>query len=282
VSHLDRALKLLWRRDPRPLVQLVTGLHGVRVQPVAGELHQVRRDADLVARVDGPHGSFILHLELESAPKADLPSRLLAYNVFLREALGGRPLVRSAVLLVRKARRRVPEHLTLRHGEDLVLHFQFAVVHLASIDALDLAQDPVLAPLAPLGADAGRAAVEAAVATLQGLAAPARHDGMSLLYVLGGEALRPTIRAMLDMQEVRMGWAYQEILEEGERKGVLQGQAQVVAHLIALKWPGQAGQAIARHLPRCGPDELVWLSEQVLTTRRPADVERDLVARLGG
>ncbi|MCK6504853.1 hypothetical protein L6R53_15870 [Myxococcota bacterium] len=109
---------------------------------------------------------------------------------------------------------------------------------------------------------------------------------MSLLYVLSGEALRPTIRAMLDMQEVRMGWAYQEILEEGERKGVargvLEGQALVVSHQIRLRWPGKAGQPIARHLPRCGPDELVWLSEQVLTTRRPADVEHDLVARLGG
>lgn len=283
-QHLDRALKLVWNHHPRALLALAAG-DAREVQPLNTELH-LRRHADLVGWVGSGRGRYLLHIELESSPKAGLPSRVLAYNVLLREAhkvKETRPLVRSVVLVLRRNRSPVPDRVLVRDGEDLVLDFRFHVVRIFELDAVDLAHDPDLAMFTPLGKGCTAAELHRAAAALRDAGHTDRSDPVAALFALSSSAQRGILRGILDMREVRLSIGYTEILKEGRlegrQEGRLEGLQQAVARLAARRFPRSTGP-LEELLPRCEEGDLTWLLDELLEARSGAAVTQALRRRL--
>ncbi len=189
----DRLLFNLVESSPESIARLagVAGrIVGVRAH---ARVSPPNRVADAVLRVEDEAGPLALHVEFETAPGAELPWRMLVYNVLLRtsRAAGGsavRPVrrLRSVVVLLEPPTRRVTGSLRWDHG----LAFDFDVVHLYRLPASELAGDALLAALTPFGRGLRAADLRRALATLrEGVAEGERLEALTAI-LLGGTALR--------------------------------------------------------------------------------------------
>lgn len=278
----DQALKLVWRSNAKRLARLVTGEPVGQVRLMPTEPHQVLRIPDLVGQVQGPHGPYLLHIEIESSPKANLPERMLAYNVALRFAPCGPIAVRSYVLLVGRGgrrRRAVPEELVVTYGADQILSCRWVVVDLAMMDPSTLASDPVLAALTPLARSPGEAELRLAVDTLHAQPVDERREGVGLLFILANKPHKALLRTILDIREVRMSIGYQDILQEGRQEGRQEGLREAVARLANRRF-GPVAKQIVELLPRCEESDLNWLLDEIPTARTAAPLGAKLRRRL--
>lgn len=219
----------MFKREPAALLRLVApteSVIGVRAAPA--EL-VVKQAADAVAWVETDRGAYVLHAEFEIDPR-DTPWRMLVYHVLLADQLTGRPPVRSVVFLLNRPPERFRDALALAlPGESAHLRYRFEAVHLYALPAARLAADPALAQLAPLGAgfQGDRQGVVQRAAETICADATARADRLGVLSLLARARglSRSQTRAIISMEEVRMGYAYHEILEEGIAKGREEGIA---------------------------------------------------------
>lgn len=94
----DASLKYLIERFPEDWAQLI-GIRQGPVEVVEADLSTVTAEADKVLRI-GSAEPWHAHLELQASYDADLPNRVLRYNVLLNARLG--TPVHSTVVLLRK------------------------------------------------------------------------------------------------------------------------------------------------------------------------------------
>jgi hypothetical protein len=154
-----------------------------------------------------------------------------------------------------------------------------------SIDAGQLAADPALAQLTPLGAGFYRrrkALVAQAAATLAPLPSRVRRDRRGILSILArAKGLsKPGADAIIHSQEIRMSYAYQEILDEGraeERAEQQRRMVRMVEAALALKFKEHG---LTELLSRCSPEDLEWVQEMILSVETVRELSEQLEARL--
>jgi predicted transposase YdaD len=228
----DITLKHLLEAHPADCLRLVGLPTTAPVEVIDADLATVIAEADKVFRVKDPH-PWLMHFELQASYDADLPERMLRYNVLLKHR-HGLP-VRSVVILLR-AKADGPEMGgVVRHSLDgeQYLEFRYRVVRIWQKPVSDILAGGVgTLPLAPLAA-VGKPDLPAVIRRMkERLSAEApRHEEAVLwtaTYVLMGlrydQALAgELLKGVLAMEE---SVTYQEIIRKGEAKGKAEGKAE--------------------------------------------------------
>lgn len=240
--RFDATLKDLVQNYPRDWLALLDAPPTEPVSVVTPDLSTLTAFADVVLRV----GQCLFHIDFQSGPDADLPRRILLYNVLLHERYN--LPVHSIVVLLRPRADRgdLTGEVTYRaRNERCQLGFRFEVVRLwqLPVEQLLAAQVGIL-PLAPLGRLPEGSSVEAVlpgvieqlVDLLGRKASPAAvPELLTAAFVLTGMRVtqQEAIRLFQGVRAMRESTAYQAILEEGRVEG------QVVEAIKMLLRQGQ-------------------------------------------
>ncbi len=267
----DATLKQLVRSHPRDWLDALHVPAGDPVEVLTPDLSTVTRFADTVLRV-GDRG--ILHLDFQSGPDAELPRRMLLYNVLLHQAYA--LPVHTAVVLLRPGagatgfRGAVSYQMVPRRGR---LEFRFEVIRLWQRPTEELLASGLgVLPLAPLGKlPAGMrpptglaGVVERLVERIMQEAAPDEAAGLlsAAFILIGLRVPRPQgVQLFRGVRAMRESSTYQYILDEGREEGM----QRVLLRQGAVKFgsPGPDVEAAIRaihDLPR-----LERMGERLLT-----------------
>jgi hypothetical protein len=283
----DRSLKLLWKHEPTALLALLPGGERfTRIDLAPTEL-LIRRQVDGLAWVTTDKGRYALHIEFEADPKADFTRRMHVYNALLHQQLPGNPPVRSIGVLLRKPPASLSPHLSLAVPAAVpYLSFTCELVHLYDVPAAQLAADAALAQLSPLGADfkrRGPALLAQAAHTIRAGQPQGKADRLGVLSLLArAQGLaNSAVSAIIQLTEVRMSYAYQEIIDIGKQEGLLEQVRKDVRQVLDVRFP-QQNAALDSFLSRCELADLEWLHVEALRARTMPALRRKLEARLQG
>ena len=286
----DHSMKLLWQYAPEGLLRLAYGEGSWR--PVQAEtverVQSIRRSTDIVHHVEGPQGVFVSHVEYESSPKADIPDRLLLYQQLIRMRLKKRLPIRTVVFFLNPPDQPIPSGIRQGYGGEVLLDFQFRIVHLYRIASGELAKDGALAAITPLGegfiGHAKERIWEAARTIRQTAPEEQRANQLFLLRMVSSAkgVPMPLIETIIQLREVQMSDFYQAIIEEGDRKGLQKGRQEGeragllkgVEKLLVLRY----GAAV--DLSACEEVDLEWAQQECLKVAKLDTFKKHLHARL--
>ena len=222
----DTAAKRLLREKPQHFVSwLVAG--GVFLRILPNELKSRNIFADGLFSIVVNEQPALLHIEFQTRKHAEMPERLLEYNVLASSENEWLP-VYTCVIYLRKDGR-VPESPLIRmlpSGEE-GHRFYFHVVEVGKIPAKQLLQKGLLGllPLLPLtesGAEPG--VMQEMVTTLE---EAGEIELLALAFAFGGlvsgnEAYNEWFRRSFAMLEdiLEESWTYQELIQKGMQKGI--------------------------------------------------------------
>ena len=275
-DYLDRILRSLWARAPEKLLRLALGDPDLRV---TGSLDSqpalIRRGVDAVALASSEGGPFVGHVEYQTDTDAgELAQRMALYGL-LYHSLTGLP-VRSAVLLLEPCDG-LAEGLEIRHGDELLCLYRFRVLRLSQLPAEQLACDPDLAVLTPLGGGGSLGAVALARDTIiRQFSRPERGDLLAALYIVGGRRFDyATLLRIFSEEELMQSSTYQHLLEKGLSQGLSQGLAQGLSQGLAQGMAQGMAQGLSQGLAQGAVIGEVRGREQALR----AVIDRQLTAR---
>ncbi len=229
----DAATKDLLERHPRAWITLLLGRDVGRVRVVDADLSTVTSEADKVFRIGGSK-PWMVHLELVSSRRLDLPLRTQRYNVLVR--CRHRLRVQSVVVLLRRAADGpkisglLQDHLP--EGQ-LYHYFRYDVVRVWTLPVEEiLAGDVATLPLAPISqlstAELPRV-IERIAKRFESDANPGDiGDLWAATYVLMGLVYPESVAKTL-LQGIRVmkeSATYQAILREGKAEGKAEGNAE--------------------------------------------------------
>ncbi|WP_448383570.1 hypothetical protein [Desulfosoma sp.] len=225
MGSYDAAVKVILSHCRQAALEYFLALEVVEseIMELPQETASLRR-SDFPIRVRTPEGRlFIVLLEVQSRWEAELPLRLLEYDVRYRLKTGLSVL--PAILLL------TPSGAVMDRFEDEGLRYAFRVISLAALEARELLKtgNPCLYPFAPLmkgGVDLFDEAERALTDSMP--AGPDRADlltGMALLSGLVSKELPQ--RLLIRRRDIMMeSVAYEMIKKEGYDEGMQQGLQQ--------------------------------------------------------
>jgi predicted transposase YdaD len=231
----DITLKHLLEAHPADCLRLIGLSTAARVEAIDADLATVMAEADKVLCVhDSP--PWLVHLELQASYDANLPERVLRYNVLLknRHALP----VHSAVILLRPEANGPEMTGVVRHllagKQYLEFHYQVLRIWQQPVEAV-VAGGVGTLPLAPL-ADLGKADLPDVIRWMRKRFRAEVEPGeeaqlWTATYVLMGlrydkMLAAELLRGVRDMEE---SVTYQAIVEKGKAEGIAKGMAQGMA-----------------------------------------------------
>ena len=131
VNVVDRSLKALARRYPKPFVRVVLGsVEDLIVETIENpEINLPERRLDFVYGLQQERRDFILHLEFQLEHRADVPERMFTYNALLT-ATYERPVLSAVIYLERHNYRRLPQEYVVEFRGRAVHTFPYLVVRL--------------------------------------------------------------------------------------------------------------------------------------------------------
>lgn len=229
-KEFDALTRMLLEHHPLDWLNVFGLGGGYPARVINSDLSTVTAEADKVLWVEAPE-PWIVHVEVQTSYKTDLPRRLLRYNVLLN-VRHGVPVHSVAVLLFPEADgpamsgRLVQESPDIRCG--LEFRYQVTRVWEESPEVLAAGLGTiVLAALAVPSADDLPALVDRMKA--QFVAHPTRDEGeiWTALYVLIGRHFRDkdlADRLLKGIQTMEDSVTYQAIVEKGRVKGRLEGR----------------------------------------------------------
>lgn len=231
-QSFDHTLKYLMETWPEDWLRLLGLPASGAIEPVEAELPTLAVQSDRMFRVSGPP-AFVAHLEPQSSRDDDLPERIFVYNTLThrREQL---PVVSHAILLRPEADGPRMTGVVERHDPEgrCYLRFEYRVVRIWEIPLeMILAGGPGVWPLAPLARGA-KSRLEEVVHDLKEhveAAPPARQGELwTAAFVLTGLLDKPEFGAALmrGVKRMKDSVTYQEILAEGEQKGLVKGRVE--------------------------------------------------------
>jgi predicted transposase YdaD len=212
-------------------------------EPIDADLSTVSVQPDKLFRLTAP-ATGIVHLELQAGPDAELPDRLLLYNVLAHHRHGGP--VHSAVLLLRRQANLTAVTGTLQRqfADGRVYHeFTYGVIRLWELPADELLHGPLgTLPLAALTDDA----VPALPSVVGQIDDRLRHEAdpqagtgtlRTALYVLLGLRYDQGVieRLFQGVQEMEESVTYQAIIEKGRLLGEAKGRIQEARRIVRLQ-----------------------------------------------
>jgi len=234
VNVIDRSLKALARRYPKPFVKLVLdSTEGVAVATIENpEINLPERRLDFVYGLRLDDQEYLLHLEFQLQHETDLPERMFTYNALLTAAYR-RPAISAVIYLARQEYRRLPEAYAVTFQSRAVHTFTYRVIRLWEYEeAIAGGELKELAPLLVLLAEKGKE--EAALARTRELVLAIgdekhRADALSVAITV---AARYFSRDFLleffkgEMEMLQEASIVQEWINEGLERGRKEGLAE--------------------------------------------------------
>ncbi|MEL6344606.1 MAG: hypothetical protein AAFV53_15935 [Myxococcota bacterium] len=265
----DHALRALSRLLPESLLCLLGEQMPdlSQLEPISSREVSLKREVDALYWLGPDRGEKrdVLHGEFEAIPPADLPQKVMVYNVGLRAVLPSVGRIRSVVFLLRAPAAGFQPEYRETHPSGTTLFFRFEVVRLYEFPAQQLANVPFTAALTPLGAgfseDNRGSLLRKARQSMLALPDPQRAEAQGALALLAvaRNVPRRMLYAIFDEAEVRMSSSYLEFIqpdldkaraearEEGREEGreeaeqrALQEARQRMQQMVALKFPNRS------------------------------------------
>jgi predicted transposase/invertase (TIGR01784 family) len=177
--------------------------------------------ADSLILLDSPN--LLLHLEFQTNPDAGIPARMANYRLRIHARFPHKA-VRQIVIYLKPTRSRLVYETSF---EISGLRHEFEVIRLWEQPVEAFLQSPGLLPFAILANTSERVEVLRQVADRAEAIAETsvRADVMAASAVLAGLVLeKDSIRQILRSDAMRESVIYQDILQEGERKGLQEGE----------------------------------------------------------
>jgi predicted transposase YdaD len=239
LKQLVDAFAADWLTFLRPRLGLPPG---TGFEPIDADLSTVSPQADKRFRLTAP-ATGLIHLELQTGPDAELPDRLLLYNVLAHHRHGGP--VQSVVLLLRRQANLAAVSGTLRRqlADGRVYHaFAYDVIRVWELAAAEFLQGPLgTLPLAAL-TDEAAPNLPAVFAQIderfrRDAAEPAKTDTLrSALYILLGLRYDRDVidRLFQGAQSMEESVTYQAILEKGVARGEVKGRTAEARRIVRL------------------------------------------------
>src|SRR5437667_2163970 len=243
----DDAMKRLVGGNPQDLVWwVITGAQFVKQLPLELSVENIYADGLLQATLDGKE--FLAHIEFQSSYDGRIGERLLEYNVLASRQYNYLPVYSCVIYL--KNHSSVPHSPFLRglpNGEEVV-RFHYRSIELGKLVAGELLQTGLvgLLPLLPLTQDGARREVVEEMIT--GLVSAEKTESLWIGYALASKVLKDDLKwlkrrfAMLE-DILRDTPVYQEVLAEGEEKGKLEAQHEVLLDIVQERFPEIASLA---------------------------------------
>jgi predicted transposase YdaD len=271
--RFDATLKDLVQNHPADWLAILGEPPSASVSVLTPDLSTLTAFADIVLRV----GDTLFHLDFQSGADAELPRRILLYNVLLfdRYAL---PVHSAVVLLHPRANRSDLTGMVAyeaRPGRG-GLTFRFEVVRLWEVPVATLLQSGLgTLPLAPLGHMPEGATVEEAlpgvierlVERIQAEAPPRQAAALlTAAFVLTGLRIAQdrAVQLFQGVRAMRESSTYQYILDEGRAEGSTQ-EARRILLRVGRKRFGGADEAVQAALQAIADlERLERMSERLL------------------
>ena len=223
----DDAMKKLVGGNPQDLVSwVIPGAQFGKQLPLELSVENIYADGLLQATLDGKE--FLAHIEFQSSYDGRIGERLLEYNVLASRQYNYLPVYSCVIYL--KNHSSVPHspfRKGLPNGEEVV-RFHYRSIELGKLVAGELLQTGLvgLLPFLPLTKDGARR--EVVEDMISGLVSAEKTESLWIGYALATKVLKDDLKwlkrrfAMLN-DFLRDTPAYQEVLAEGEEKGLEEG-----------------------------------------------------------
>jgi len=285
----DDAMKKLVGGNPQDLVTwILPGAQFGQQLPFELSVENIYADGLLQVSLDGKE--FLAHFEFQSSYDRHIGERLLEYNVLASRQYDYLPVYSCVIYL--KNHSEVPVSPLIRGlptGEEVV-RFHYRSIELGKIIAGELLQTGLvgLLPLLPLTKDGARREVVEEMIT--GLVSAEKSESLWIGYALASRVLKDDLKwlkrrfAMLE-DILRDTPVYQEVLAEGEEKGLekgikegeLRAQRQTLLDIVQERFP-----AIARLAKRQAdviedPEVLRHLTVKISIVKTAQEAEQYLL-----
>jgi predicted transposase YdaD len=251
---------------------------GTTFEPLDADLSTVSLQADKLFRLTGPAAGLI-HLELQASAEADLPDRLLVYNVLAAYRYGGP--VQTVVLLLRREANAstITGMLQRRLTNGRLYHeFRYDFVRLWELSAEEFLAGPLgTLPLAAL-TDAAAAMLPAVFNRIDDgfghEAGAAAGTLRAALYVLLGlrydrQQIDQLYRGVRGMEE---SVTYQAIVEKGSARGRRELALRIIRRLGREKLGAPDAAAESALAAIDDPDRLERIADRILEAADWADL----------
>ncbi|HTI13685.1 MAG TPA: hypothetical protein VL461_03815 [Dictyobacter sp.] len=226
----DGKVKRLVGEAPQDFVSwLVKG--GIYVSDASPELQSRNIHADILLNVDIGAQEALLHIEFQRRSDRDMAWRLWEYNVLATCQL--RVPVLSYIIYLKEDKGTVSSPFVAAEADQLVHQFHFGVIRLWDIptESFFASDRKGLLPLAVLSRDGkNRDVVERIIDGLYLDGVEPMSELLSLTYGLAaltfdGEHDQGWLRRRFSMlEDILMDtWAYKELMQRGEEKGIEKG-----------------------------------------------------------
>ncbi|MBE3560006.1 MAG: hypothetical protein IMW89_12375 [Ktedonobacteraceae bacterium] len=302
----DHGTRALVRASPQAFTRLVIpGAHYVRTRPEKLKTWQLETDTLLeVTFNDQP---LLLHLEFQTYRDAEMPERLLRYNVLVRSEFG-LPVLSCVIYLLKDgtvAARPLRWSVPSRRE---VLLFDYEVLEIASLTPEELLQagQPGLLPLLPLTKEGARREI---VKQMFDLLPPEQYKDLDLIGFTFASLVFRRLKATNDLEWLQRSfshmqdiiretpvyeWILQEGLEEGRKEGLekglkegrkegqkegsLKALRETLVEIVKVRFPALHELAKACVAVLEQPDALQKLTVQVSVARDEAEARQHLLA----
>src|SRR6266581_9645821 len=244
----DDAMKKLVGGNPQDLVSwVIPGAQFGKQLPFELSVENIYADGLLQVSLDGKE--FLAHIEFQSSYDGHIGERLLEYNVLASRQYHYIPVYSCVIYL--KNHSSVPHSPFLRelpNGEEVV-RFHYRSIELGKLVAGELLQTGLvgLLPLLPLTKDGARR--EVVEEMISGLISAEKTESLWIGYALASRVLKDDLkwlkRRFTMLEDIlRDTPVYQEVLAEGEEKGIkegdLRGQRQTLLDVVQERFPTNA------------------------------------------
>ncbi|MFI5455906.1 MAG: Rpn family recombination-promoting nuclease/putative transposase [Isosphaerales bacterium] len=238
-KQFDATTKELLERRPRAWLKFLLGRDLGEVRVVNADLSTITSEADKVFRVGGKK-PWMVHVELVSSRRPDLPLRIQRYNILVR-CRHKLPVQSVVVLLRREADGPNLSGLLQDHLPSGVRYHEFLynVVRVWERPAEEiLAGDIATLPLAPI-ASVSSAELPGLIRRMEDRlkreATPAEAaDSWTAAYLLMGLVYPENVaKALLQgVRNMKESTTYQAILREGRAEGKAEGKAEEARRIL--------------------------------------------------
>jgi hypothetical protein len=267
----DALARMLLEAHPTDWLALFGLGQGAPVQVVNSDVSTVTAEADKVLLIEAP-APWIVHVEVQSSYKTDLPRRLLRYNALLN-VRHDVPVHSVAVLLFPEADGPAVDGVLRQASPDgrCRLEFHYQVTRIWESSAEELAAGLGTVPLAALvlpSPDDLPPLVDRLKAAFALHPTPDEGEIWTALYILIGRRFRDDAladRLLRGIRAMQDSVTYQKIVGEGERKGQL-NEARALLLRLGVRRFAEPDPAVRQRIGELGDLELLErMIERVLT-----------------
>jgi predicted transposase/invertase (TIGR01784 family) len=187
--------------------------------PTELSIEPIRADSLILLQGD----SEIIHIEFQTRPDKNMPTRLADYRIRLHRKFPGKTIHQIVIYLKKTRSKKVFETTFDIAG----IRGEFTVIRIWEVPAEELLSYPGLLPFAPLGKSKNAlSTLRSAVQVMNQLPDRSQqHETLAAAYILSGLQLDQAMISQIIRRDImKESVTYQAILTEGKQEGIALGE----------------------------------------------------------